>query len=186
MKKEVRVVGIDDSPFDKFKDKTVFVIGAFYRGGNFLDGVLSTNAEVDGSDSTEKIALMINNSKFKSQLRAIFLDGIAVGGFNVVDVPKLNELTGLPVIVVVRDYPDFKKIFSVLKKIGMNEKIEVIKKLGKPVKIGKIYVQHAGISSDKVKELLKITCTRSFLPEPIRVAHLIAAGVVKGESRGRA
>ena len=42
IKKEIRVLGIDDAPFNKFKDKQVLVIAAFYRGGHFLDGVLST------------------------------------------------------------------------------------------------------------------------------------------------
>jgi len=30
MKKEIRVLGIDDGPFDKFNDSEVIVIGAIY------------------------------------------------------------------------------------------------------------------------------------------------------------
>jgi len=33
---------------------------------------------------------------------------------------------------------------------------------------------------------VKLSSTRSLIPEPIRVAHLIASGVALGESRGGA
>lgn len=186
MRKEIRIIGIDDGPFNKFKDKEVRIIGTLYRGGNFIDGVMSTKAKVDCTDSTDKIAQMINKSKFKPQIRAIFLNGIAVGGFNVIDIKKLNKKTKRPVIVVIRNFPDYKKIFSALDKLKMFKQKKIIEDLPKPTKAGKTYIQYAGISLTDAKEMLKITCTHSFIPEPIRVAHLIAAGVVKGESRGRA
>ena len=185
-KREVRVIGIDDSPFNKFKDRTVLVVGTVFRGGDWMDGVLSTRCTVDGKNSTKKISEMINKSKFKSQLRAIFLDGIAVGGFNVIDVPALHKKTKIPVIIVIRDYPDFRKIYDTLYHLKMKDKITLIEKIPRPVKYKKIYTRAIGISLDKAKELLDITCTRSFIPEPLRAAHLIGAGIVKGESKGRA
>jgi hypothetical protein len=129
---------------------------------------------------------MIEKCKFKPQLQAILLDGIALGGFNIVDINELNKKTKLPVIVVIRKYPDFDEIKKALKKIGKIEKYKLIEKAGKVEKIGKIYVQIAGISLRDAEEILKICCTRSLLPEPIRVAHLIGAGIVKGESKGDA
>ena len=186
LKKEIRVVGIDDSPFDKFKDKKVFVVGVFYRGGEFMDGVMSTRCTVDGTDSTSKIASLINKSKFKKQIQAIFIDGIAVGGFNVIDIEKLSKKTKLPVIVVIRNMPDFKKIYRILIKLKLKKQKALIEKLPQPTKVGKIYIQYKGTTLKKAKELLKITCTHRYIPEPIRVAHLIAAGIVKGESKGRA
>ena len=186
MKKEIRVVGIDDSSFNKFRDKKVTVIGTFFRGGNFIDGVLSTTADVDGANSTKKISEMIIKSRFRPQLQAILLNGIAVGGFNVIDIEKLHKKTGIPVVVVIRKYPDFSKIYSALKKIKMHRKIKLIEKAGEPVKIGRIYVQYKGIAEENVRKLLKITCTHSYIPEPIRVAHLIGQGIAMGESKGNA
>jgi endonuclease V-like protein UPF0215 family len=186
VKKEARVLGIDDSPFDKFKDKECLVVGTVFRGGNYPDGILSTKVRVDGIDSTKRIVEMVNKSKFKPQLRAIFLDGIALGGFNVVDIGLLNKKTGIPVVVVVRNYPDFGKIIRALKKLKKLRQIKLIENAGKPVKARKIWVQFKGIEFAEVKELIKITATRSFIPEPIRVAHLIASGIVKGESKGDA
>lgn len=185
MKPETRVLGIDDAPFTK-KEKNVLVIGTLFRGGSWMDGILSTKVKIDGNNSTSKLIKMINKSKFKPQLQAIILDGIAFGGFNIVDINKLNKKTKVPVIVVIRKYPDFNKIKNALKKMGKYEKYKLIEKAGEVSKAGNIFIQLAGISLQDAKKILKITCIRSLLPEPIRVAHLIGAGIVEGESRGRA
>jgi len=186
IKKEIRVIGIDDSPFDKFKKGKVLVVGVVMRGGDFIDGVLSTKVDIDGDDSTCQLVNMINKSKFKLQFRCIFLDGIAFGGFNVVDVKELNKKTKIPVVTIIRRKPNIEKIKNTLKRIGKKDKIKLIDKAGNVTKIGEIFVQVTGISLTKLKKILKIVCTRSLIPEPIRLAHLIAAGIVKGESKGRA
>ncbi|MBI4453412.1 DUF99 family protein [Candidatus Woesearchaeota archaeon] len=186
MKKEIRLLGFDDSAFNKFKDKKVKVIGCFFRGGSFLDGVLSFDVEIDGMDSTQKIINAINKSKFKTQIQAILLDGIAFGGFNIIDIKELFNKTKIPMIVVIRRIPNISKIKLTLAILGMKKKIKLIEKAGKVHKIGKIYVQCSGVSLNHAKQILKISCTHSYLPEPIRVAHLIGAGLYFGESKGKA
>ena len=111
LRREARVIGIDDGPFFKFRKGKVLVVGTVYRGGDYMDGIISTSAKVDGADSTGKISAMINKSRFKSQLRCIFLDGIAVGGFNVIDLPKLHKLTKIPVIAVIASILIFLRLF---------------------------------------------------------------------------
>lgn len=186
MKKEIRVLGIDDSPFKKFTKGNVLVIGTVFRGGLFLEGVLSTKVRIDGNNSTEKLISMINSCRFKSQLRCIFLDGIALGGFNVIDIKRLFLEIKIPVIVIIRKKPDIIKIKNTLKKIKQAKKITLIDKAGEIIKINDIFVQIKGISQDKAKEILDISCTRSLIPEAIRAAHLIASGIVRGESKGKA
>jgi len=186
VKKEIRVIGIDDSPFNKFKDEKVLVVGVVMRGGSWVDGILSTKVDVDGNDSTKKLVEMINKCKFKPQLQCIFLDGIAVGGFNVIDVRELNKKTNLPVIVVIRRMPDIANIKKTLIKIKKRQKIKLIQKAGNVVQVNDIFTQLTGIDFEQAKKILKIVCTRSLVPEPLRLAHLISSGVVSGESRGRA
>jgi len=186
MKKEMRILGIDDAPFNKFKKGNVLVVGTIFRGGSWLDGLLSTKVRIDGSNSTDKLIEMINKCKFKPQLQVIILDGIALGGFNIVDIEKLNKKTKIPVIVVIRRMPDFKKIKETLIKLKKEKKYKLIEKAGEVHKINQLYVQIKGINLKDAEEILKISCTRSLLPEPIRAAHIIASGVVKGESKGDA
>jgi uncharacterized protein len=185
MKREIRVLGIDDCTFRK-TDESVRVIGVVFRGGSFLDGVMSSVVRIDGDDATDALAAMVLKSKFLPQLQAIFLNGIAVGGFNVVDIHALSEKTGLPVIVVVRRVPDHARITEVLKRLKMPHKAAMIERAGLVMQHKRIHFQFAGTTEKDVRELLDTCTTHSFIPEPIRVAHLIGQGLILGESRGRA
>lgn len=186
LKNEARVVGFDDAPFRKGIDPETLVVGTVYRGGQFMDGVVSTRVKVDGSDATRKIADLVVRSRFYPQLQAILLDGIAVGGFNVIDIHDLSERTRRPVIVVIRDYPDYEKIDQALVKIDMRSKIKLLRKAGEPQRAGEIYMQHAGCTHEEAERIIRLTATHSKIPEPLRAAHIIASGVTKGESKGRA
>ncbi len=185
-KREIRVLGIDDAPFDKFKDRKTLIIGTLFRGGEFLDGVLSTTVTVDGNDATGQIAALFKKSKFRTQIRAILLDGIAVGGFNIIDIELLHEKTHVPVIVVVRKKPDLEKIRKTLIKLGMKEKIKLLEKAGEIYLAEKIFIQYNGTTLEQARRIIKISTSHALIPEAIRVAHLMAAGIVKGESSGRA
>ena len=122
MKKEIRLLGIDDSPFT-FTDKYSTIIGAVMRGGDYIECVLKSQVSIDGTDSTDVLIEMINNTKHKKQLKAVLLDGIALGGFNVIDINKLYGETSIPIITITRDKPDFEKM-----KIALQKKISDWKK----------------------------------------------------------
>jgi hypothetical protein len=190
MKLQFRALGIDDAPF-KFRQEKVIVIGAVVRGKNYLEGVLKTEVKVDGKDATRKLITLINNSRFKEQIKVIFLDGIALGGFNLVDIKKLYMSTGVPVITVTRHKPDYAKIEQALKKHFKDWKRRL--KIIKATKVERIVTKHnplwvcpVGISLQQTAKLLPQATVRGVLPEAIRVAHLIASAYTKGESYGRA
>ena len=191
MKKQIRVLGIDDCPFDRFNHKTVRVIATLFRGGDYIDGVLSTKVRIDGKNSTLRLIELINNCKFKKTLHAVLLDGIALGGFNVVDIEKLYNETKIPIITITRDEPDFDKIKKALEKnfSDWKNRWELLSKgeLHKvKTKHNPIFVKCVGLSIDEAKEIIKLSTIRGVIPEPIRVAHLVASGITRGESYGKA
>ena len=49
-----------------------------------------------------------------------------------------------------------------------------------------IYVQRVGLSTREAAGLVRATTLHGNLPEPLRLAHLIAGAYVTGQSRGRA
>jgi len=161
------------------------------RGANYLEGVLSTDVEIDGSDANMKLATMINKSRFKKQLRVVMLDGIALGGFNVVDIWRLNEETGLSVIAVTRDEPDFEAMRKALARHfdDHRDRWEIIER-GELHRMqtarNPVWVKFTGIDETDARRMVEQTCIRCSLPEPIRMAHIIASGTTLGESRGRA
>ncbi|MEM1563216.1 MAG: DUF99 family protein [Candidatus Bathyarchaeia archaeon] len=182
IKPEIRVLGVDDGVFKPHTKGLVPVVGVVFRGGYWLDGVMHTKVRVDGIEATRKIASMIRNSPHYKQLRVIMLNGVTIAGFNVVDIKKLHMETGLPVIVVTRDKPNFEEIREALKKLPKSkERWKAILNAGElhevSVRGGKIYMQTSGISEEDARKILQLTSTRSYIPEALRVAHLIASGL---------
>lgn len=190
IKPEIRVLGIDDSALIR---ERILIVGAFFRGGEWLEGVLRSEITRDGMDGTDVIIEMVKNTKHYPQIRVIMLDGVTYGGFNPIDIVRVYEQTGIPVIVIMRDCPDFGKIESALMYLSHpEERLEIIRKAGRIVKVvtkdvsNPVYMQWAGIDKDDARSIVKLTATRSNIPEPLRVAHLIATGIVCGESKGKA
>ncbi len=187
MKEEVRILGIDDGPFEKKNGVAVLVVGTVFRGGHFMDGCLSTTIEKDGDDATEKLIALVTNSKFKPQLQCIMLNGIALGGFNVIDVRKLHEETGIPVMTVIRIMPDLESMKKALSYVKNAEKKWTLLSLSPPIrKMGSVYCQWVGMMEENAREFISLSTTHGKIPEPLRIAHIIARGIVTGESKGRA
>ncbi|MCW4008499.1 MAG: DUF99 family protein [Candidatus Bathyarchaeota archaeon] len=184
IKPEIRVLGVDDGPFVPHTKGYVSVIGVVFRGGYWLDGVMHTKIEIDGFDATEKIATMITVSPHYKQLRVVMLNGITFAGFNIVDVKALNAAIKLPVITVTREKPDFAEIRKALQNLSCSEeRWAAILNAGEPIEVftrsaqAKIYMQAVGISQEDAQKIVRLTSTRSNIPEPLRVAHLVASGI---------
>ncbi len=184
IKPEIRVLGVDDGVFAPRSRGLVPVVGVVFRGGYFLDGVMHTKVKVDGFDATRKIASMILNSPHYKQLRIIMLNGVTVAGFNIVDIKELNAKTKLPVIVITREKPNLTDIHKALKNLPKSEKRwRVIQTTGETFEVStrnkneKVYMQISGILEEDAKKILRLTSTRSNIPEALRVAHLIASGI---------
>src|SRR5213082_2038204 len=158
MKAKSRFLGIDDAPFH-FSDESVPVVGVVIQAPSYIEGVLTTIAEV--------------------------------GGFNVIDVDSLHEKVGRPVVTVTRRKPDLAAIETALRRrfddwadrlrLMCRHRVESIR-LGQ----GSLWISYVGTDREAVGEALRLTTVRGVLPEPLRIAHLIAAGIARGESRGRA
>jgi hypothetical protein len=162
------------------------VIGAVYAGDR-LDGVVSARVRRDGRNSTAVLTRLVRDSRFAGHLQGVLLQGIALAGFNVVDVPALSEAVGLPVLVVARRRPDLPAIREALltRVPGGRRKWALIERLQPMEPLGGVYVQAFGFSRDEAAALLERYCIHSLVPEPLRTAHLIAGGIARGESRHR-
>ncbi len=186
VKNQIRVIGFDDGTFRfKGRGKTI-LIGVIMKGSQEVVGVLSRWITVDGMDATENMIDSIIASRFED-LRVIMLKGITYAGFNIVDVQRLSEKTGLPVVVVIRKKPDLNAMKEALKKHfqDWNERIELLNKAGEVFELipGKLYYQPINISPKQAAEIIKITQKASLIPEPLRLAHMIASAVMTGESK---
>jgi endonuclease V-like protein UPF0215 family len=181
------VIGFDDGPFPRIHRGDVLVVGTVFSGLR-LEGILSGKVRRDGANSTRTLIQLVSQSRFAPQVQLILLQGIAFAGFNVIDIQGLQTKLRIPVVAVSRRQPDLNAIRQALlnKVPGGKRKWALIERLGTMERAGSVYVQYAGITLTEVKELIQRLAVNSALPEPLRIAHLIAGGIIFGESKHRA
>jgi endonuclease V-like protein UPF0215 family len=180
------VVGFDDAPFPRSHRGDVSVVGAVFAGLR-LEGVLRGRVRRDGANATTNLARLVAQSKFAPQLQLVLLQGIALAGFNVVDLHELHRLLARPVMVVARKPPRMERVRRALlaRVPGGRRKWDIIQRLGPPEPLAGVYVQRAGITRAQAERVIRRLAVHGSIPEPLRTAHLIAGGLMAGESRGR-
>jgi endonuclease V-like protein UPF0215 family len=178
MKTEIRTIGFDDSPFTR-ADGRVPVVGIHMRGTGQIEGVLATDVQRDGGDATTRVARCVIESGLRGT-KAILLDGASFAGFNVVDLEGLAEETRIPCIAFTKGVPDYGAIRSALRNVpdgeGKWRLIERRRTETLPTATSPITFSWAG-DLDRVQaiEILALTTGRGLVPEPLRVAHLVAS-----------
>ncbi|MBN2001767.1 MAG: DUF99 family protein [Anaerolineae bacterium] len=180
------VIGFDDAPFLPGYTGPVKVVGTVYARLR-LNGVLIGEVEKDGDDAAERLAKLIQRSKFAENLHLVMLQGMALGGFNVVDIQALHERLDLPVLIVARRDPDMVAIRDALltRVPGGVQKWARVERLGAMEQVRDVYIQRVGMTVAQVETVLETFTVEGNIPEPLRTAHLIAGALVTGESRGR-
>lgn len=180
------VIGFDDAPFERGHRGDVLLVGVAYSADR-LEGVLSGRVRRDGINTTSTIARLVAGSHFAAHTQVILLQGIAFAGFNVVDMQELHRMLGMPVVAVSRRNPDLAAIKKALltRVRGGARKWALIERMGPMEPVAGLFVQRAGIGLDETEQVIRRFALHGNLPEPLRTAHLIAGGIVRGESGGR-
>lgn len=183
MKRNVRVLGVDDAPF-RFGDERTMVVGVVVRLPTYVEGVLRTDVTVDGWDATDAVIGMVERSRFRAQIKAILLDAGCLGGFNVVDIPRLHSTLDIPIISVSRERPDPEAILTALRSHFQDWKERYALLSGEMVPTStlehRLYIRTSGISTEDAERLISMGLVRGGIPEPIRLAHIIARGIKFG------
>ena len=180
-------VGFDDAPFEPDWRGNVAVVGTVFAGTR-CDGVLMGRVRRDGRNATTVLARLVATSKFAGHVRLVLLQGIALAGFNVVDVAALSRMLTVPVLVVARRQPDMTAIRRALFEhvAAGTRKWQLIERLGPMEPLAGVYVQRLGLSRAQAARVLERLALNGRVPEPLRLAHLIAGAMARGQSRGRA
>jgi endonuclease V-like protein UPF0215 family len=117
----------------------------------------------------------------------VVLGGVTMAGLAVVDLPALARETGLPVMAVSRRDPGGHRVADALRAAGLAARLPLLERAPGAFAVdGALHAAVAGASPERARALLLAARGKSALPEPLRVAHLIAAAVARGSSRGRA
>lgn len=182
----IRVIGFDDAPFERHSGEPVSVAGVVC-GGTRFEGMVWGQVQPDGWDGTDTLCNLLIGSKFLPQLHLILIDGIGFGGFNLVDLPELAARLERPCVAVMRRLPNFHKIERALQRLPDAEKrLQILRRAGQIHAYPPFFFQVCGEEPLAIAMALDRLTDCGKVPEALRLAHLIGAAVIKGESGSQA
>jgi endonuclease V-like protein UPF0215 family len=178
----IRVMGFDDAPFVRQSSDPVAVAGVVCAGTRF-EGMVWGQVQPDGWDATDTLTQLLSSSKFLPQLHVVLLDGISVGGFNVIDLPLLAQRLERPCIAVMRRLPDLAAMEQAIHNLPQPEKrMEILRRAGAIYEYPPFCFQVCGATPEVTAQVLARLTDCGYVPEALRLAHLIGAALVTGES----
>lgn len=182
----LRAVGFDDAPFRRGWRGRVGVAGVVCAGTRF-EGMVWGHVRRDGWDATEVLSGLLLGGKFLPQLHLVLLDGLTLGGFNVVDLPALAAAVRRPCLAVMRRPPDLAAMEAAARHLPRAKaRLERLRRAGPVHALGGFFFQVQGAAPETAAAALSRLTDRGAVPEPLRLAHLVGAAVLNGESSRRA
>lgn len=178
----IRVIGFDDGPFIRGSGGQVQLAGVICAATRF-EGMVWGQIEQDGLDATDTICNLLIGGKFLPQLHLVLLDGIGFGGLNIVNLPELAKRLQLPCVAVMRRKPDLIAMEEPIRRLPHSERRwELLNLAGKIYEYSPFVFQVHGEEPDVIAAALQKLTDCGKVPEALRLAHLITAAVIKGES----
>lgn len=183
-------IGIDDGYFtQEFKElrlKTLLV--GVLCSGKKPENIKMTTVVVDGLDGTSRALEVVEELRrgLAVSVDAVFLDGVTVAGFNFIDPEEVNVQTGIPVIVLFKTKLKLEKVRMALIKhfSDWRDRYEVIERNYRRAqevvtRRKNLKVSSYGLDLSEVSKLVSLLQHVSAVPEPLRLADLIASELTK-------
>jgi endonuclease V-like protein UPF0215 family len=181
-RRDLKIVGVDDGAFSPVKGlgEQALLVAVLFNHSR-ISSVRLGRILVDGRDGNKVLASILKPLRFDVTM----LSGISFGGFNLVDIEELAKSTRRPVIAISREKPDNESVLRALRKhfADWEERWRIVQRAGrlytfKPLQVEPaLYFEVKGASPSFAKEAIASAATISRLPEPIRVAGIVARGL---------
>jgi uncharacterized protein len=173
----VRVLGVAES-FRQGQRASV-IAGVVMRRDLVIDGLGIGRTSVGGDDATASILSLYRNFR-RNDVNALMVSGAILSLYNIVDVDELARKSRLPTICLT--YKETSGIQASIRRhfpSSYQEKLLAYEGLGKRNKIRlssghAVFVRSAGVGKGDVKPVLDMFTLQGSVPEPVRVARLLA------------
>ncbi|MCH8995831.1 MAG: DUF99 family protein [Thaumarchaeota archaeon] len=171
----------------KQNSKKSILAGVVMRRDFLIDGFVFGKATLEGDDATETILSMYKKLN-RPDISYLLISGIIIAMYNIIDLKKISQSLGLPVIGVT--YQDSEGIEEAIRHHfpdSHESKLKEYQELEKRDKITlhtsyDIYIRKEGCTLSDVKHLLDELTLQGSFPEPLRVAQLLAKTLLSTNS----
>jgi endonuclease V-like protein UPF0215 family len=175
-KPAIRVLGIAESFVRRLPISRL--AGVVMRADLRIDGVALASATVGGNDATCAV-LEIYEELDRADVNVLLLSGAVISWFNIIDIHEIFEKTEKPVICLT--YEDSPGLEGYIREYFPNpdEKLRSYEQLGSRqlirLKTGyEVYVRTIGATPEDARTLINKFTLDGRIPEPVRVARLVA------------
>ena len=179
-KRGLRALGIAES-FEGRARSTL--AGVVMRKDLRIDGVAFASLTVGGMDATDAVLTLIG-SLDRRDINLVMVSGSVVAWYNILDPEKICEKAGLPVIVVTYEDSDGLEGDIIHHFPGDEKRLAAYRNLGRRVPVqlrdgARVFTRASGLSPDDAARVLRDFTRDGKIPEPVRVARLVARAVLR-------
>jgi len=181
-KKGLRGLAIAES-FRQNSSKSI-LSGVVMRQDFVIDGFVTGNATLEGNDATDEILRMYEKLD-RPDVSYVMISGLIISMYNIVDIKKIFDSIKIPIIGVTYNesegiedaikyhFPDsFESKISEYHKLGSREKITLHTSHN-------VFVRTEGCTISDATQILNKMTLQGSLPEPLRVAQLLAKTILR-------
>lgn len=178
----LRVLGIAESYRGRHDEGAVSrLAGVVMRRDLRIDGFGTEEATVGGDDATAAVVRLVR-SIGRDDVRLVMLSGAVIAWFNVIDAGAVAEETGCGVVSVT--YEPSPGLEEAIRRHfpGDPARLELYRRLGERAEVAlstgaTVYLRPFGLDPAEASALVDAFTLDGRVPEPVRVARLIARGL---------
>jgi endonuclease V-like protein UPF0215 family len=177
-KKGLRALGIAESFADR---ESSTLAGVVMRKDLQIDGVALSRITVGGTDATEGVLRIVAKLN-RRDVNVLMLSGGVIAWYNIIDPELIRDRTGLPVIMVTYEESEGLEEDIVRHFPGDDTRLQAYRRLGSRFSLTlstgyTIYLRAWGLPESTAMTLCDAFTRDGKVPEPLRVARLIARSV---------
>lgn len=185
----LRVLGIAESYRGRHDEGAVSrLAGVVMRRDLRIDGFGTDEATVGGMDATGAVVRLVR-SVGRDDVRLVMLSGAVIAWFNVIDAAEVADATGCAVVSVT--YEPSPGLEEAIRRHfpGDTARLEAYGRLGERLEVAlstgaTVFLRPFGIDLPDAAALVDAFTLDGGVPEPLRVARLIARGLRSGGACG--
>ncbi|WP_290817840.1 DUF99 family protein [Halovivax sp.] len=171
----VRALGVAESA----RDDRSTLAGAVVRADRVVDGAAFGSATVGGLDATDAVVELVDGLD-REDVRYLLVGAVAPAWYNVLDLGRVHEATGLPTVAVTFEASDGLEdaLAEAFSGEALERRLERYRSLPPRRELSvndeTVYVRAVGLSDEAAADVLRTFTPEGGRPEPIRVARLLA------------